>query len=119
MYPKDSFHNKMKKKTKIDSQPKLYDFNKTNYKEKTHREIIKINYPNMPKYNYYINLAQKNNKSSNSVNKYRVNNNIQMDDYKIINSYISNEYPAPTLKIANPYSSFNNLKRNKKRKKKI
>ena len=45
----------MKKKTKIDSQPKLYDFNKTNYKEKTHREIIKINYPNMPKYNYYIN----------------------------------------------------------------
>ena len=130
LYPKDSFNYKKKnnnkivrKKEKIISEPKLIlktqNSDNNNYKGKMYREIIKINYPNIPQYNRTLNRFNINeNKSSSSFNKYKINNRMDNKITQInndiyykkendINSYLPTEqsvtikYPEPTLKPIN------------------
>ena len=93
----------------MESQPKIIntDLDSKYYREKIYnREIIKINYPNKPKYNSTINNFIYN-KSSNSVNKNRINNNIikinnnininkNIISFKPIQQNITMNYPSQT-----------------------
>lgn len=130
--PKDSFknHNKINSKNiKLESQPKIIntDLDSNYYREKIYnREIIKINYPNKPKYNSTINNFIYN-KSSNSVNKNRINNNIikinnnininkNIISFKPIQQNITKNYPSQTLnpiKNKDSYISTSNNNLNK------
>jgi hypothetical protein len=110
---KDSFNfnylntttiKKEKKDSKKNSLIKTELKDKNEYRKKIHREIIKINYPN---------------RTSNSVNKFRINNNIiQLNNTTInkkknvsyipIDNEIKIKYPEPTLtQVNNPGYNYN------------
>ena len=139
LYPQDSFKHKKNnnkknatKNNEIEPKQKLVlktEFNnKNNYRENTNREIININFQNVPKYNY-TNYKYNNNRPSNSVNKYKINNNLiilnntnnitPINKKKNVITFMPSQpnlnikYPSQTIKTNNQNyifntSSFNN-----------
>ena len=96
--------------------------NKSNYRDNFGREIIKINFQNTPKYNYTN--YKFNNRMNNSVNKYRINNNLiilnnadnntPINKQKNIISFMPSQtnlnikYPTQTIKTNNQNYFFDN-----------
>ena len=123
--PKDSFNyhntktiNKEKgAQKKLILKTELKD--KSENKKKVNREIIEINYPNKYGYNHITERLNTNsyNRTSNSANKFRINNNIiQLNNTTIKKKnilYIPKDndikikYPEPTLtQVNNPVDNY-------------
>ena len=118
LYPKDSF--KIKKNNIYingkESQSNLIlktELNESiNTKQKKYREIIKINYQNNPKYN---NPSNNSNRTiiSNSVNKYKINNNlIQFNTTTKKKNYININTSQPNLKTVYPVKTIKEMNDN-------
>ena len=132
LYPQDSFkykknsnknnviiNNEIEQKQKLIFKTEFND--KSDYKDNFSREIIKINFQNTPKYNYTN--YKFNNRTNNSVNKYRINNNLillnntnntPINKTKNIISFMPSQpnlnikYPTQTIKTNNQNYFFDN-----------